>query len=63
MRTGKANADIRIAAWSAGIPLWAVAEELGICEMTLSRWLRTELAGSKREQVLTAIQKLTETRN
>lgn len=56
---GKANADVRYAAWSAGLPLWAVAKELGVCEMTLSRWLRTELTAEKRERVLTAIQTLT----
>ena len=57
----RVNADIRMAAWSAGIPLWAVAEELGICEMTLSRWLRTELPIEKRQRVLAAIQTLSET--
>ena len=56
---GKANVDVRFAAWSAGLPLWAVAEELGVCEMTLSRWLRTELPTEKRERVLTTIQTLT----
>ena len=58
---GKMNVDVRFAAWSAGLPLWAVAEEMGICEMTLSRWLRTELTTEKRERILAAIQTLTST--
>ena len=58
MPIGKANADVRMAAWSAGLPLWAVANELGVCEMTLSRWMRTEMSTEKKTQVLSAIQKL-----
>lgn len=58
MPMGKANADVRMAAWSAGVPLWKVAVELGVNEMTISRWMRAELPVEKKERILTAIQKL-----
>ena len=63
MSVGKANADVRMAAWSAGLPLWKVAAELGVCEMTLSRWMRTELSTDKKTRVLSAIQKLANVRS
>lgn len=54
----KANMDIRTAAKSAGLPLWKVAEELGVCEMTMVRWLRAELPDAKKDMVMGAIRNI-----
>lgn len=56
-----ANMDIRCAVWAAGIPLWAVAEELGISTDTMYRWLRKPLNAERREQFEVAIQTLIST--
>lgn len=37
------------------IPYWAIAEKLNISENTLYRWLRTELAPDRKQQILNAI--------
>jgi hypothetical protein len=57
----KANMDLRCTAWTAGVPLWTVAEELGISADTMYRWLRKPLSAERREQFETAIQTLTNT--
>lgn len=33
--------DLRLLMKMKGIPFWKVAKAIGICEMTLHRWLRT----------------------
>ena len=55
----KANMDLRCAVWSAGIPLWEVADELGISLNTMYRWLRKPLSAEHRTLFEAAIQKLT----
>lgn len=35
--------------------LWEVAQQMGICEMTLLRWLRFDLPPEKEEKILNAI--------
>ena len=52
-----ANQDLRTAMKQAGVPMWAVAQRLGIAENTLSRWLRIELepANPKRALILDGI--------
>ena len=57
----KANMDLRCAAWAAGVPLWTVAEEMGISVDTMYRWLRKPLSAERREQFEAAIQTLTNT--
>ena len=54
----KGNMDLRSAAWAAGGPLWAVADEMGISTDTMYRWLRKPLTAERREQFESAIQKL-----
>ncbi len=51
----KANIKIREAAKQVGVPLWAVAVELGISEASMTRLLRRELPDAEREKVLAAI--------
>lgn len=43
--------------------LWQVAEEIGICEMTLIRWLRTDLADDKKNKILNAVKSLVQKSN
>lgn len=54
----KANMDIRAKAKAAGIPLWRVAEALGVSEPTIIRTLRHELPDTEKVQVLEIIAKL-----
>lgn len=52
------NQKLRKAARAAFVPLWKVAEELGISEPTLTRWLRVPLPEEKEKAIMEAIQKL-----
>lgn len=58
------NADIRsemlfrVKGLPRQIPLWAVAERLGIHENTLRIWLRKEIEGEKKQRILSAIYKI-----
>ena len=54
-----ANEEIRSAAKNAKIPLWKIAQEVGISEPTMTRWLRIPLSCEKSEKILSAISKLT----
>lgn len=54
----KLNRKIRAAAVVAGVPMYKIAMELGISEVTLYRYLRTELPEEKKKAILAAIEKL-----
>lgn len=49
------NNDIRFLCRGQGIPLWKLAEVLGISEPTLYRKLRVPISGNEREKYLNAI--------
>lgn len=51
----KANEDIRNAAKRAGVPLWKIAEKLGIRDSDLSRKLRRELPEWEKKEILQII--------
>lgn len=53
-----ANEKIRRSARMAGIPLWRIAQFIGVSEPTLTRWLRTPLTEEKEKAILDAIAKL-----
>lgn len=53
-----ANADIRVAAKSAGVCLWQVAERIGINDGNFSRKLRRELPDQEKQKILQIIQDL-----
>lgn len=55
----KKNAEVRNKMTGSGLHQWQVADQIGISEGTLTRWLRTELTGERREKVLDAIDRLT----
>ena len=52
------NKDLKLLAAGKGIHQWQIADELGIAEVTLSRWLRIKLSKEKRMRILKAIEKL-----
>ena len=54
----KANADIRVIAHDAGVPLWQIAERLGCNDGNLSRKLRRELPDSQKARILEIIESL-----
>ena len=49
------NQDIREAISAAGLKQWEAAELLGVCEGTLSRWLRRELPAEEKKVILERI--------
>lgn len=56
----KANEPVRTAARVAGVPLWAVANRIGVSEPTLLRWLRIPLPEEKEKDIMGAISELGE---
>ena len=53
------NADIKKTAKERGIPLWKIAEQLGIGDYTLSRKMRHELSREEQEQIIEILDSLT----
>lgn len=51
-----ANQFIRTAAKNAGIPLWRLADLLGVSEATMTRMLRRPLPKEKEAQIIEIIQ-------
>ena len=56
----KNNTDIRTLLRQNRVRQWQVAMELGISEVTLSRWLRFPLSVEKRNAILKAVHRITE---
>ena len=54
------NVEIRNIVRKNRLFFWEVAEAAGISEVTLTRWLRTELNDERRERVMQAINTLLE---
>lgn len=52
------NSEIKIAAMTARVPLWRIAEELGIADSSLSRKLRKEFSPEDKQKVLEIIERL-----
>ena len=57
------NRKIRAAAVAAGVPIYKIAMELGISEVTLYHYLKTELPKEKKKAILAAIDKLSKEEN
>ena len=58
MKQFSKNQEIRKQIRAEGLALWEVAQEIGIGEVTLVRWLRNELDGDRLVKVKTAVDKL-----
>lgn len=54
----KENQHIRNAARNANVPLWKVADAIGVSEQTLIRWLRFPLTTDKETQIMDTIKEL-----
>lgn len=54
----QANAEIRARAKNARVFWWQVAQELGVAESTVIRWLRTELDADGKQRILDAISRI-----
>lgn len=54
------NEEIRTALFQHNIKQWEVAEQLGVSEITICRWLRSELPDDKKAKIMSAINKLAE---
>lgn len=52
------NSKIKSIAKENGVYLWQIAERMGICEMTLTRLLRSKIAPAKESEILAAIETL-----
>ena len=50
-----ANGGVRRRARAADVPLWGIADHLGISEATLTRWLRFPLSVEREAHILEAI--------
>lgn len=51
----KENQNIRKAARVAGVPLWKIADAIGVSEPTLMRWMRFPLPEDKETRIMNAI--------
>ena len=60
MSKGYTNIEIRILLDDSDIKHWQLAEELGVHEITVCRWLRYELTNDKKEKILKAIERIIE---
>ena len=54
------NKTIQFLAAGKGVRQWEIAEEIGIAEETLSRWMRKTLSEDKKTLILAAIEKLSQ---
>lgn len=52
------NTDIRLAASSAGVRLWQIAEALGLADCNFSRKLRRELPAEEKMKIFGIIEQL-----
>lgn len=43
------------------IPFWVIADHLGVHEVTLMRWFRTEMKNERKEKILNAIKEIKST--
>ena len=57
------NEQIRTALRCSDVKQWEVAEQLGVSEVTVCRWLRTELPDDKKVQILQAISDVSAKKN
>lgn len=49
------NKEFRLFARGHGVPLWRLAQAVGVGEATLTRWLRVPLSTEREEQLREAV--------
>jgi hypothetical protein len=54
----KCNLDIRQQIKETGLPLWVVADRMGIADTTFSKWLRKELPEDKKAEIQQVVSEL-----
>lgn len=54
----KPNDDVRLFIRQKGLCLWQVADQLGVSDMTLFRWLRKPLKDDKKQAIINAVNEL-----
>lgn len=52
------NQEIRKLARGNMIPFWEIAQRIGVCEMTITRWMRTELTEKRRSRMMDAMESI-----
>lgn len=52
------NAELKSKIQESGFALWQVAEEIGVCDLTLQRWLRSERNTSNQPKIMSALERL-----
>jgi hypothetical protein len=52
------NDDVRWFVRTKGLYLWQVADQLGVSEITLIRWLRKPLKDDKKQAIMNAVNEL-----
>ncbi len=52
------NYELKQEIKKSGFTLWQVAEQIGICEMSLIRWLRSERDTRNQSKVIKAFEEL-----
>lgn len=54
----KANSDLRDCLYNARIPLWMLADSMGVHENTVIRWLRRPVTPEHRERIERAVEEI-----
>lgn len=57
-----ANAELRHEMKRLSVPLWAIADKQGVCEMSVSRRLRHELPEAEKAVLLDTIRQISDER-
>jgi len=52
------NIDIKLKAAASGVPLWKIADKLGIADTSFSRKLRKELPDDEKKRIFDIIENL-----
>lgn len=52
------NSELKQEIKKSGFTLWQIAEQIGICEMSLIRWLRSERDTRNQSKVIKAFEEL-----
>lgn len=52
------NKELKQQIKNDGFSIWQVAEEIGVCEMTLLRWLRSERNTQNQPKIIKALEAL-----